>query len=101
MDEMVAGTCFHRLGWLYSAVSVHDPTPAPLILGLVLKHLANCHGLEEPPLAMENKAKALQLINERMEDPVRSLSEEAIGSVVNIAALEVNPDLRSWLWRAC
>lgn len=89
MDEMVAGTNFHRIGWLYSCVAVHDPTPISVILGFTLAHIAQCHGSKEPPLAIEHKNKALQLIKQRMEDPVEALSDGTIGAVVNIAGYEV------------
>jgi hypothetical protein len=89
MDEMVAGTNFHRIGWLYSCVAVHDPTPVHVILGFTLAHIAHCHGEKEPPLAIEHKNKAIQLINARMTNPVEALSNNTIGAVVNIAGYEV------------
>ena len=72
MDEMVAGTNFHRLGWLYSCVAIHDPTPLHTVLGFTLAHIAQCRGMKEPPLAIEHKHKAVQLMNERMSDPEKA-----------------------------
>ena len=95
MDEVVAGTVFNRLGWLYAAVAVHDPTPAHVILGYTIGHIAGLRGVEEPPMAIEHKNKALQLMTERMNDPALAMSDELIGAIVNIAAWELidcNPD---------
>ena len=90
MDEMVAGTNFHRLGWLYSCVAVHDPTPLHTVLGFTLAHIAQCRGMKEPPLAIEHKHKAVQLMNERMSDPKKAMSNDTIGGIVNLAAYEVS-----------
>ncbi|MCJ1474952.1 hypothetical protein MMC13_003612 [Lambiella insularis] len=89
MDEMVTGTNFHRIGWLYSCVAVHDPTPVHVILGFTLAHIAQLHGTNEPPLAIEHKQQALKLIKERMEDPVEAVNDGSIGSVVNIVGYEL------------
>ena len=89
MDEIVAGTVFNRIGWLYSAVAVHDPTPVHVIVGFTLGHISGLRGIKEPPMAIEHKAKALQLINARMEDPEQATSDGSIGAVIHIAAYEV------------
>ncbi|MCJ1387697.1 hypothetical protein MMC18_000540 [Xylographa bjoerkii] len=89
MDDMVAGTNFNRLGWLYSRVAAHDPTPIHVILGFTLGNLAQMHGTKEPPLAMEHKQKALKLITDRMKDPIESISDPSIGAVLNIAGYEL------------
>ncbi|MCJ1419165.1 hypothetical protein MMC32_005518 [Xylographa parallela] len=89
MDQMVAGTNFHRLGWLYSRVAAHDPTPIHVILGFTLSNLAQRHGTKEPPLAMEHKQKALKLITDRMKDPVEAISDPSIGAILNIAGYEL------------
>ena len=89
MDDMVAGTNFNRLGWLYSRVAAHDPTPIHLILGFTLGNLAQMHGTKEPPLAIEHKAKALKLITDRMKDPIEAISDRSIGAVLNIAGYEL------------
>ena len=89
MDERVTGTNFHRVGWLFSCVAVHDPTPLYVILGFTLAHIAQCHGVKEPPIAIEHKNKALQLITERMNHPVEAVSNGLIGAVVNIAGYEL------------
>ena len=90
MDEIVTGKVFHRIGWLYSCVAVHDPTPAHVILGFTLGHIAHLRGLEEPPMAIEHKAKGLKLITARMEDPDQATSDGSIGAIVNIAGYEVH-----------
>lgn len=89
MDEVVTGVVFNRIGWLYSCVTAHDPTPAHALLGFSLAHLSQCYGVREPPLAIEHKAKALQLITARMKDPIEATSNANIGAVVNLAANEV------------
>ncbi|MCJ1284197.1 hypothetical protein MMC26_003528 [Xylographa opegraphella] len=89
MDDMVAGTNFKRLGWLYSRVAAHDPTPIHVILGFTLGNLAQMHGTKEPPLAIEHKQKALKLITDRVKDPVEAISDPSIGAVVNIAGYEL------------
>ena len=89
MDEEVTGVVFNRIGWLYSCVTIHDPTPVHAVLGFTLAHLSQCYGVQEPPLAIEHKSKALQLINARMKDPVEATSNANIGAVVNLAANEV------------
>ena len=83
------GKTFHRLGWLYSAVAIHDPTPVHVILGYTLGHIASLRGLEEPPQAIEHKSKAIKLLNHRMADPKQSYSDELIGAIVNFAGWEV------------
>ena len=85
----VLGKTFHRLGWLYSAVAIHDPTPVHVILGYTLGHIASLRGLEEPPQALEHKSKAIKLLNHRMADPKQSYSDELIGAIVNFAGWEV------------
>ena len=90
MDDDVTGIDFHRIGWLYSFVFPHDPTPAHTVMGFVLANRAvRCYGLEEPPEAIEHKAKALQLIKARTEDPIEATSNATMGAVVHIAAHEV------------
>ncbi|MCJ1377925.1 hypothetical protein MMC17_001021 [Xylographa soralifera] len=89
MDDMVAGTNFNRLGWLYSRVAAHDPAPIHVILGFTLGNLAQMHGTKEPPLAIEHKQKALKLITDRMKDPVEAISDPSIGAVLNIAGYEL------------
>ena len=89
MDDMVVGTNFNRLGWLYSRVAAHDPTPIHVILGFTLGSLAQMHGTKEPPLAIEHKQKALKLITDRMKDPVEAISDPSIGAVLNIAGYEL------------
>ena len=89
MDEQIMGTNFHRLGWVYSRIVVHDPSPVHVILGYTLAHMARCHKREEPSLAFEHKQKALEIINARMNDPVLAMSNDAIGGVASFAALEV------------
>jgi hypothetical protein len=95
MDEVVTGTVFNRLGWLYSAVAVHDPKPAHVILGFTLGHLAGLRGIKEPPLAIEHKNRAFELISQRMSDPELAISDDNIGAVVNVAGWELidcNPE---------
>ena len=89
MDSIVTGKTFHRIGWLYSAVAVHDPTPVHVILGYTLGHVASLRGLEEPPQALEHKSKAIKLLHHRMEDPEQCYSNGLIGAIVNFAAWEV------------
>ena len=89
MDEIVTGSVFHRLGWLYSCVAAHDPSPVHVILGFTLGHMANLRGMVEPVAATEHKAKALELINKRMKSPEKATSDESIGAIVNIAGYEV------------
>ncbi|MCJ1398172.1 hypothetical protein MMC11_001369 [Xylographa trunciseda] len=89
MDDMVAGTNFNRLGWLYSRVAAHDPTPIHVILGFTLGNLAQMRGTKEPPLAIEHKQKALKLITDRMQDPIEAISDSSIGAVLNIAGYEL------------
>ena len=90
MDEVVTGTVFRRVGWLYANVAVHDPTPVHVILGFTAGHLANLRGRPEPAFATEHKSKAIQLINERINDPAEALSDGTIGAIVNVAGWEVN-----------
>ena len=90
MDDDVVGIDFRRIGWLYSFVFPHDPTPTHTVMGFMLANRAiRCYGYEEPPEAIEHKAKALQLIKERTEDPIEATSNATMGAVVHIAAHEV------------
>ena len=89
MDEIVAGTVFRRLGWLYASVAIHDPTPVNVIIGFTASHVANLGGKTEPPFATEHKAKAIALLNQRIEDPAEALSDRTLGAIVHIAAWEV------------
>ena len=90
MDEIVTGKVFNRIGWLYSSVAVHDPTPVHVILGYTLGHIASLRGMEEPPLAIEHKQKAIKLLHARMVDPVQGYSDELIGAILNFAGWEVH-----------
>lgn len=89
MDSIVTGKTFHRIGWLYSAVAIHDPTPVHVILGYTLGHIASLRGLEEPPQALEHKSKAIKLLHHRMADPEQCYSNGLIGAIVNFAGWEV------------
>jgi hypothetical protein len=90
MDEIVTGKVFHRIGWLYSCVAVHDPTPVHVILGYTIGHIASLRGIEEPALATEHKNKAIKLLHARMADPEQCCSDGLIGAVVNFAGWEVS-----------
>lgn len=95
MDEIVTGTVFHRIGWLYSSVANHDPTPFHTIVGFTLGHIAMLRGMDEPRRAIEHKDKSLQLINCRLADPRQAASDASIGAIANIAAYELidcNPE---------
>ena len=89
MDEIVAGTVFRRLGWLYANVAIHDPTPVHIIIGFAASHVANLSGKSEPAFATEHKSKAIKLLNQRIEDPAEALSDRTLGAIVHIAAWEV------------
>jgi hypothetical protein len=89
MDQQVAGTIFKRIGWMYSCVAVHDPTPEHAILGFMLAHMARCRGEDEPRLAMVHKHKACQLITNRLADPIEAITDGSIGAIVNLAAFEL------------
>ena len=89
MDRRAAGIDFKRLGWLYSGLSVHDPDPTHVILSFTLSSSSRNRGTKEPAAAIEHKAKALQLVNKRLEDPIEAMSDGTIGAVLNIAGHEV------------
>lgn len=93
MDEIVTGKVFHRLGWLYSAVAIHDPTPVHVILGYTLGHIASLRGIDEPALAIEHKSKAIKLLHARMADPAQCYSDGLIGAIVNLAGWEVGQNV--------
>jgi hypothetical protein len=57
--------------------------------------MARLRYVEEPPLAFEHRAKALQTINKRLQDPQKAGSNANIGAVINLAGHEVNTNLFS------
>ena len=90
MDELVTGRSFNRIGFGFSCFAVHDPTPLHAILGSNIAHMARLRGIQEPPSAITHKAKALQMIHQRIENPWESTSDATLGGVMCLAGCEVS-----------
>lgn len=92
MDTEAAKTNFNRVGYLYSKVAPLDLTPQDVVLGFTIENYARCRGQPEPAVAIAHKARAMQLISKRLENPRRALTDASIGAVACLTSHEVRSD---------
>jgi hypothetical protein len=71
------------------SVAIHDNALFHILLALY----AACYNLHfltgDPVESLRHRMKGIQILNERLEDPARGLSDGSIAAVANVAMYEV------------
>jgi hypothetical protein len=60
------------------------------VLAYSAAHLSRIRGLPVPPLAIMHNMKAIQVINNLLEDPSMMTSDAAIAGVLRLVSMEVS-----------
>jgi hypothetical protein len=80
---------FKPLETLCPTLMLLDPAAFHITLSAAAASLAHLKGLREDPKSVQHNAIAIRLLNERLRDQVRNVSDGTIAAVLKLAAIEV------------
>jgi len=78
----------HKL--IFRKLSLHNPVAFEAMLALASKHRALANGLDDTAQSLDHKFKAIQMINDRLDDPELAYQDETIYAVVTMSTVEVS-----------
>jgi len=70
-------------------LAMTDPALLHSILFVSDQFKANIRGQKEGSFAVNHLKESIQILNERLQKPVKEISDSTIGAVVSIALMEV------------